>query len=176
MFTLGAFVRISSVLFFIFTWSLYQRNWYAIDGGENLLMILTIYLMFADLRFLSIDGSVSRRISSESAKMDFRHAAQFRDYGLPDTDCNSILCLWVLQSPRSRLGEWHGLVLHTSDKRVLTTWIHRLAYSIRSLGHDWYLRDDRVRADASMAALASATKVSGLRWSRSDVAPVNESE
>jgi hypothetical protein len=56
MFTLGLFARSSSVLFFLFTWSLYQRNWYAIDGGENLLIILAFYLMFADLSAFSLDG------------------------------------------------------------------------------------------------------------------------
>jgi len=55
MFTLGLFARFSSILFFLFTWSLYQRNWYAIDGGENLLIILAFYLMFADLSGLSLD-------------------------------------------------------------------------------------------------------------------------
>jgi hypothetical protein len=55
MFTLGLFSRVSSILFYVFTWSLYQRNWYAIDGGENLLIILAFYLMFADLSALSLD-------------------------------------------------------------------------------------------------------------------------
>jgi len=55
MFTVGLFARFSSILFFLFTWSLYQRNWYAIDGGENLLIILAFYLMFADLSALSLD-------------------------------------------------------------------------------------------------------------------------
>jgi len=55
MFALGLFTRFSSILFFLFTWSLYQRNLYAIDGGENLIIILAIYLMFADLSALSLD-------------------------------------------------------------------------------------------------------------------------
>ena len=55
MFAVGLFARFSSILFFLFTWSLYQRNWYAIDGGENLLIILAFYLMFADLSALSLD-------------------------------------------------------------------------------------------------------------------------
>ncbi len=56
MFALGLFTRLTSVLFFLSTWWLYQRNWYAIDGGENLLIILTFYLMFADLSSLSLDN------------------------------------------------------------------------------------------------------------------------
>ena len=42
MFTLGLFSRLTPILFFAFTWSLYQRNWYAIDGGDNLLFILAL--------------------------------------------------------------------------------------------------------------------------------------
>lgn len=60
LFTLGLFTRLSSILFFLFTWSLYQRNWYAIDGGGNLLIILAIYLMFADLSALSLDRILFR--------------------------------------------------------------------------------------------------------------------
>jgi hypothetical protein len=54
-FAAGLFTRITSVLFFIFIWSIYQRDTYALDGGENLLVILAIYLIFADLSALSLD-------------------------------------------------------------------------------------------------------------------------
>jgi hypothetical protein len=54
-FALGLFSRLSSILFFLFTWWLYQRNWYAIDGGQNLLVILAFYLMFADVSAISLD-------------------------------------------------------------------------------------------------------------------------
>jgi hypothetical protein len=55
MFAAGLFTRAASVLFFVFTWSLYQRNPYALNGGDNLLVILAIYLIFADLSALSLD-------------------------------------------------------------------------------------------------------------------------
>jgi hypothetical protein len=54
-FAVGLFTRITSTLFFVVIWSLYQRNTYALDGGENLLVILAIYLIFADLSALSLD-------------------------------------------------------------------------------------------------------------------------
>jgi len=58
LFAAGLFTRVTPVLFLVFTWSLYQRNAYALDGGDNLLVILTIYLMFADLSALSLDRRV----------------------------------------------------------------------------------------------------------------------
>jgi hypothetical protein len=61
MFAVGLFTRVTSVLFFIFTWSIYQRNVYALDGGDNLLLILIIYLFFADLSVLSLDRLLFKR-------------------------------------------------------------------------------------------------------------------
>jgi hypothetical protein len=55
MFAAGLFTRFSSIAFFLLTWSLYQRNPYALNGGDNLLVILSIYLIFADLSALSLD-------------------------------------------------------------------------------------------------------------------------
>lgn len=66
MFALGLFTRVTSILFFLFTWWLYQRNWYAIDGGENLLIILAFYLMFADLSALSLDRTLFPRRKERS--------------------------------------------------------------------------------------------------------------
>ena len=57
LFALGVQSRLTSVLFFVFTWSLYQRNYLAIDGGDNIAFIIAFYMMFADTgRCLSIDS------------------------------------------------------------------------------------------------------------------------
>jgi Vitamin K-dependent gamma-carboxylase len=62
MFAAGLFTRVTSILFFVFTWSLYLRNPYVLNGGDNLLVILGIYLIFADLGALSLDhGLVDKR-------------------------------------------------------------------------------------------------------------------
>jgi hypothetical protein len=55
LFAAGLFTRVTSVLFVITTWSLYQRNGLALDGGCNLLVILSFYLIFADLSAFSLD-------------------------------------------------------------------------------------------------------------------------
>lgn len=55
MFAAGLFTRVTSILFFVLTWSVYQRNPYTLNGGDNLLVILSIYLIFADLGALSLD-------------------------------------------------------------------------------------------------------------------------
>lgn len=60
-FTLGIFTSVTKFLFFASTWSVYMRNYYAIDGGENLLIILTIYLLAADLSALSLDREIWRK-------------------------------------------------------------------------------------------------------------------
>jgi hypothetical protein len=58
VFAAGLFRRVTSVLFVIFTWSLYQRNPYALNGGDNLIVILAIYLVFADLSAFSLDRRI----------------------------------------------------------------------------------------------------------------------
>ncbi len=60
-FALGFKTRITSVLFYIFTWSLYSRDPFLLDGGDNLLYLLAFYLMFTEcgLHF-SLDASNRR--------------------------------------------------------------------------------------------------------------------
>ena len=60
-FTLGYRSRISSVLFYVFTWSLFQRNVFLLTGGDNFLYLVAFFLMFADCgAYFSIDA-MSRR-------------------------------------------------------------------------------------------------------------------
>jgi hypothetical protein len=47
-FTLGYRLRISSVLFYVFTWSLFERNIFLLTGGDNFLYLVAFFLMFAD--------------------------------------------------------------------------------------------------------------------------------
>jgi hypothetical protein len=47
-FIMGYRTRIATVLFYVFTWSLYTRSWFLLTGGDNLLYLLAFYLMFAD--------------------------------------------------------------------------------------------------------------------------------
>lgn len=48
LFMVGVFPRFTGLMFFAFTASLYNRNMMALDGGENLLILLAFYLCFAD--------------------------------------------------------------------------------------------------------------------------------
>lgn len=48
MFTIGLYTRVSSVAFYVFTFSLYTRNPFLLDGGDNLLYLLAFYMMFTD--------------------------------------------------------------------------------------------------------------------------------
>jgi HTTM domain len=57
-FVLGWHTRITTVLFAVNTWSLYERNPYLLDGGDNLFYLLVFWLMFCDSgRKLSLDSS-----------------------------------------------------------------------------------------------------------------------
>lgn len=61
-FTIGLCTRVSTVLFYIFTWSLFSRNPLLLDGGDNLLYLLAFYLMFTDCgRRLSVDNALGLR-------------------------------------------------------------------------------------------------------------------
>jgi hypothetical protein len=60
-FTLGYKTRISSVLFYVFTWSLFERNPLLLDGGDNLLYLIAFFLMFTDCgAYFSIDAMSAR--------------------------------------------------------------------------------------------------------------------
>ena len=48
LFISGFAPRLMSVVFFIFTWSLYTRNEIILDGGDNLLILVAFFLMFVD--------------------------------------------------------------------------------------------------------------------------------
>jgi len=48
LFTAGFFTRVTSVLFFVFTFSLYTRNEILLDGGNNLLILIAFFMMFVD--------------------------------------------------------------------------------------------------------------------------------
>lgn len=47
-FTVGFHTRIMSVLFYVFTFSLYARNPFLLDGGDNLLYLVAFYLILTD--------------------------------------------------------------------------------------------------------------------------------
>ncbi|MGR5996113.1 hypothetical protein ACT7C9_32000 [Bacillus cereus] len=46
VYILGYKGRVTSVLFFVFTYSILQRNGFLQDGGDNLLRVLLIYMLF----------------------------------------------------------------------------------------------------------------------------------
>lgn len=49
LYILGYRMRIVSIINFIWVWSLYQRNPYIHDGGNNILILIMLYLIFASL-------------------------------------------------------------------------------------------------------------------------------
>ena len=56
LYLVGWKTRITSVLFYVFTWSLYQRNPFVLDGGDNLLYLFAFFLMFVQSDwYLAVD-------------------------------------------------------------------------------------------------------------------------
>lgn len=67
-FTVGYWTRISSVLFYIFTWSLYGRNPFIMDGGDNLIYLICFFMIFTDCgAYFSMDSSRRRSSSSPNS-------------------------------------------------------------------------------------------------------------
>ncbi len=61
-FTVGYRPRISSILFYLFTWSLFQRNIFLLTGGDNFIYLVAFFLIFADCgAHFSIDAISGRR-------------------------------------------------------------------------------------------------------------------
>ncbi|EKS8373895.1 HTTM domain-containing protein, partial [Bacillus cereus] len=57
LYIIGYKGRITSILFFIFTYSILQRNWLLGDGGDNLLRVLLVYMMFTkNTAYFSFDS------------------------------------------------------------------------------------------------------------------------
>jgi hypothetical protein len=78
-FTLGYRTRISAILFYVFTWSLYQRNYWLLDGGDNLLYLLSFFLMFTYCgEFFSLDAWAGRTANHAENKF----LAMVHNYGV----------------------------------------------------------------------------------------------
>ncbi|PDZ42315.1 DCC1-like thiol-disulfide oxidoreductase family protein [Bacillus wiedmannii] len=57
VYILGYKGRVTSVLFFVFTYSILQRNGFLQDGGDNLLRVLLIYMLFTqNTAYFSFDS------------------------------------------------------------------------------------------------------------------------
>ena len=62
LFTIGACTRVVSVLFFVFTWSLYTRNICLLDGGDNLLYLIALLMIFTNCAaYYSVDALFGAR-------------------------------------------------------------------------------------------------------------------
>lgn len=76
LFTLGLYTRTVSVLFWLTTWSVYMRNPYLLDGGNNVLYLVAFYLMFTDCgRHFSLDQARSASPAAPSPLRALLHNA-----------------------------------------------------------------------------------------------------
>lgn len=73
-FTLGICTRLTTVLFYLFTWSLYQRDALLLTGGDNLLYLIAFFMIFADCgRVCSIDATIGLRRWRNSKYLSLIH-------------------------------------------------------------------------------------------------------
>ncbi|SDC07744.1 Predicted thiol-disulfide oxidoreductase YuxK, DCC family [Shouchella lonarensis] len=61
-FIIGYKGRIASIVQFIFAWSLFARNSVILDGGDNIMSLLLVYLLFANMTaYFSVDSYLKQR-------------------------------------------------------------------------------------------------------------------
>lgn len=68
-YTLGVLPTISSVLFYIMTWTMFDRNYATLDGGQNLLGLFALYLCFANTGARLSAYQVRLRIPARLARL-----------------------------------------------------------------------------------------------------------
>ncbi|SFX35778.1 Predicted thiol-disulfide oxidoreductase YuxK, DCC family [Thermoactinomyces sp. DSM 45891] len=80
LFTLGYRGRIISILNFVFVWSLFARNGIISDGGDNIIRILLLYLLFADTTsHFSVDAYYRRRRGNKGVVTKSTHEISLRN-------------------------------------------------------------------------------------------------
>jgi antimicrobial peptide system SdpB family protein len=66
LFTVGWRTRLTTPLHYLFMWSILQRNPAIPDGGDNLLMLILVYLMFVDSGQYFAVGAARRRMLAQA--------------------------------------------------------------------------------------------------------------
>ncbi|TJZ99584.1 DUF393 domain-containing protein [Bacillus thuringiensis] len=84
IYILGYKGRITSVLFFIFTYSILQRNGFLQDGGDNLLRVLLVYMMFTqNTAYFSFDSKKFwQKRQRDTERYKYRIATVFHNFAV----------------------------------------------------------------------------------------------
>lgn len=70
LYLVGFQTRITGFLNFVFVWSLYERNPFTLDGGNNILIICMFYLIFANVgEYFSIKSQYNKISKSKVANI-----------------------------------------------------------------------------------------------------------
>ncbi|WP_257141382.1 HTTM domain-containing protein [Bacillus toyonensis] len=70
LYLIGFQTRITGLLNFIFVWSLYERNPFTLDGGNNILSICLFYLIFANVgEYFSVKSKYNKIVKSKHANI-----------------------------------------------------------------------------------------------------------
>ncbi|MEC2491183.1 HTTM domain-containing protein [Bacillus cereus] len=80
LYLIGYKTRFIGILNFIWIWSLYERNPYALDGGNNILIICLFYLLFVNtIAYFSYDAMKSNNVAKEKNN---RYLALLHNFGV----------------------------------------------------------------------------------------------
>ncbi|SDZ17356.1 DCC1-like thiol-disulfide oxidoreductase family protein [Thermoactinomyces sp. DSM 45892] len=84
LYILGYKGRVTSVLFFIFTYSILQRNGFLDDGGDNLLRVLLVYMMFTqNTAYFSFDSkNFWKKRQKDADRYKYRISTLFHNFGV----------------------------------------------------------------------------------------------
>ena len=136
-YTIGYKTRVTAVLFYIFTWSIGRRDFYILNGGDNLLYILAFYMMFVDAgAYFSLDAA-RRRPEPEDARP---FEALFHNFGVLAIMIQ--LCLLYFTSALYKLQGhmWYDgtaiyYVLRTAEFNLtpLGGWLYHNAFLVTAL-------------------------------------------
>jgi antimicrobial peptide system SdpB family protein len=95
LFTLGWRTRFITPLTWMFTWSVQQRNPMILDGGDNLMILVLVYLMVVDTgRYLAID-SAARRGGNRGDRLPYRIGTLLHNAGLAAIVLQVVVVYWA---------------------------------------------------------------------------------
>lgn len=96
LFALGWRTRFTTPLMWMFTWSLQQRNPMILDGGDNLMILVLVYLMLVDTgQHLAIDATRRRTTSVDRDRLPYRIGTLLHNAGLAAVVLQVVVVYWA---------------------------------------------------------------------------------
>jgi Vitamin K-dependent gamma-carboxylase len=108
LYIFGAYPRILNILMYIFTYSLYNRNWMLLDGGNNILILELFYMMFVQTgAFFGIQAR-SIREKMERSRPSRWFVAMFHNMGVITIMLQVCLMYFISFIYKAHGNEWYS--------------------------------------------------------------------